>query len=150
VGDVKIQVASRDSVAGIARLECALGRLSWDKEGVSATLFGRQNGGFVALKNDLQIGHLLYSHVVDEMEILTVAVEPQYRRQGVGHRLMGGALAMNHVGSVHLEVRESNNAAQGLYRALGFLPVGRRAGYYEDGEDALLMRLITGVAGDGS
>jgi ribosomal-protein-alanine N-acetyltransferase len=137
-------------VTGIARLECALGRLSWNREGVAATLAGRQNGGFVAVKDGLQVGHLLYSHVVDEMEILTVAVEPEYRRQGVGHSLMHRALGLASVRSVHLEVRESNSAAQGLYRVWGFQPVGRRLGYYEDGEDALLMRLIIGAASDGS
>ena len=40
-----------------------------------------------------------------------------------------------------LEVRVSNAAAIALYEQLGFLQVGRRKGYYQDGEDAILMNM---------
>jgi len=46
------------------------------------------------------------------------------------------------LGRVTLEVRRSNEAAQGLYRGLGFVVQGVRAGYYSDnGEDAIVMAL---------
>jgi ribosomal-protein-alanine N-acetyltransferase len=43
---------------------------------------------------------------------------------------------------VSLEVRTSNSTAISLYRQLGFVVTGRRKGYYENGEDALLMEYI--------
>ena len=84
-----------------------------------------------------------YWIVVDDLQILTVAVHPDERRRGhaarlVQHMLDEGARAKVRVAS--LEVRASNEAAQALYRKLGFHDVGRRPRYYADnGEDAVLM-----------
>ncbi len=79
----------------------------------------------------------------DEAHVVTVAVLPEARRQGVGrllvHALVGLAESMG-MGDATLEVRESNSAARALYRTYGFYEVGRRVRYYEDnGEDALIM-----------
>jgi len=84
-----------------------------------------------------------YWIVVDELQILTVAVHPERRRRGhaarlVQHMLDEGARAK--VRMATLEVRASNEPAQALYRKLGFHDVGRRPRYYADnGEDAVLM-----------
>lgn len=48
-----------------------------------------------------------------------------------------------------LEVRESNTAAQALYRALGFTSVGRRRSYYRaPREDALVLAAALPIAGE--
>jgi ribosomal-protein-alanine N-acetyltransferase len=77
-----------------------------------------------------------------DLHILKVATAPERRRRGVALRLM--ALAEEHareVGgeTITLEVRPGNLAAIALYEALAFVTVGRRPGYYQDGEDALVM-----------
>jgi ribosomal-protein-alanine N-acetyltransferase len=55
---------------------------------------------------------------------------------------MGKNLRLRGVTKVHLEVRDSNLAAKGLYASLGFIEAGRRSGYYTDSiEDAITMRL---------
>lgn len=79
----------------------------------------------------------------DEVHITTIAVHPAWRRRGIGRALMlrvlDHAIAAG-AAIVTLEVRVSNTAAQELYAALGFEPVGRRKGYYSDnGEDALVL-----------
>jgi ribosomal-protein-alanine N-acetyltransferase len=69
-------------------------------------------------------------------------VHPEWRRRGIGDRLLRALLAdarQAHARSATLEVRVSNSAAQTLYRKYGFVPVGQRPRYYRDGEDALLM-----------
>jgi ribosomal-protein-alanine N-acetyltransferase len=74
--------------------------------------------------------------------ITTIGVAPEHRRRGLAERLLKDledSLRELRVGSVVLEVRVSNVAAQSLYRACGFTIVQRLAGYYNDGEDALLM-----------
>ncbi|WGL18166.1 ribosomal protein S18-alanine N-acetyltransferase [Microbulbifer bruguierae] len=87
------------------------------------------------------------SQVFDELEILDVAVAPQWRRRGLGARLLQQVFAQlpEDVARVLLEVRASNRAARGLYHKLGFSEDGRRKNYYPkaDGsrEDALLMSL---------
>lgn len=79
--------------------------------------------------------------VGDEAHITTVVVDPTYRQSRVGTRLMlaliDHALAAG-AGSLTLEVRASNEAAQALYRRFGMAPVGVRKQYYRD-EDALIM-----------
>jgi len=81
--------------------------------------------------------------MVDEAHITTFAVHPDWRRQGVGRRLIQALLvAATELGAarITLEVRVSNLAAQALYRTHGFQIAGRRERYYtDDGEDAYIM-----------
>lgn len=77
----------------------------------------------------------------DEREVLNLAVAPGYRRLGVATRLMEEELARVG-GAVFLEVRESNRAAQSLYRKLGFHEAGKRPNYYDHPpEAAIVMRI---------
>lgn len=88
--------------------------------------------------------------VIDEAHIATIATHPDFRRQGIGEKLMIAALlAAREEGAYRafLEVRSSNVAAQTLYEKFGFIVDGRRPRYYKDNfEDAILMSL-NGLAG---
>lgn len=79
-----------------------------------------------------------------EADLMTIAVAPAFRRQGLGNmlleRLLAGAKERG-AETVFLEVRRSNLAAQALYARAGFRAVAVRKKYYPDGEDALLMRM---------
>ena len=75
-------------------------------------------------------------------EVANLAVLPEFRRRGVGSQLLAGlAEIAESPGSLrmNLYVRQSNTGAAKLYRLFGFSVLGRHAGYYADGEDALLM-----------
>ena len=78
-----------------------------------------------------------------EADILTVAVLPDFRRQGIAREFMRqieqwskerGASAMM------LEVEQSNSAAIELYTSLGYLKISVRMDYYGPGQDAFVMR----------
>jgi [ribosomal protein S18]-alanine N-acetyltransferase len=78
-------------------------------------------------------GFVLSRIVVDEAEILTVAIAAAARGKGHARPLLSQHLdALARIGAriVHLEVEEMNLPALSVYRALGFQEVGRRAGYY--------------------
>ena len=81
--------------------------------------------------------------MVDEAHITTFGVHPDWRRQGIGRRLMVRLLELAdelQARRMTLEVRAGNVAAQALYRGFGFEVAGRRPRYYtDDGEDALVM-----------
>ena len=81
--------------------------------------------------------------MVDEAHITTFGVHPEFRRQGIGRRLMVRLLEVAdemRASRMTLEVRVGNLAAQELYRRFGFEVAGRRPRYYtDDGEDALVM-----------
>ena len=79
----------------------------------------------------------------NQAEVMSVAVEPEYRAQGVGTILFGElikAVKARGATAITLEVRPSNTAAIKLYKSFGLRSIGRRKGYYLDnGEDALIM-----------
>jgi [ribosomal protein S18]-alanine N-acetyltransferase len=86
-------------------------------------------------------GQIGVRHVLGELHVTTIAVKPEYRRQGHARALIAAALAAYpNASHVHLEVRPTNAEAIALYESLGFRETGRRPRYYGD-EDALLMTL---------
>lgn len=89
--------------------------------------------------NGTAAGFSLVRTVVDEAELLLLAVEPNVRRCGLGSALVDdfieGARATG-ARRAHLEVREGNRAIE-MYRAIGFAIVGRRRNYYSGPAGAL-------------
>lgn len=81
--------------------------------------------------------------IAEESELLTVCVEPAYRRQGIARQLLLALFDMaREQGSckVFLEVRAADAGAQDLYRGLGFEQIGKRRRYYCD-DDAVVMAM---------
>lgn len=95
---------------------------------------------------DRPSGMALVRVAADEAELLTIGVIPDARRQGIADRLMTESVASAAArGAVRLflEVSVTNAPALALYRAGGFVEVGRRRRYYPDGSDALVMARTT-------
>ena len=91
------------------------------------------------------VGMLVAWLIVDEIHIATIATHNDFRRQGIGEKLLMHALKSakeEDVATSFLEVRESNIFARSMYDKFGYVEVGRRKHYYKDnGEDAILMSL---------
>jgi ribosomal-protein-alanine N-acetyltransferase len=89
------------------------------------------------------LAYCSFQTVVDEMHIHNLAVSPDMQGRGLGRRLLDLALgigARRGAERALLEVRQSNWAAQRLYRSLGFQGVAVRRGYYtHPSEDALIL-----------
>ncbi|MET0336738.1 MAG: ribosomal protein S18-alanine N-acetyltransferase [Caulobacter sp.] len=123
----------------------ALHKAAFDAPWSEAELADLMEDGAFALVEDGQ-GFILCRVVLDEAEILTIAVDPAARRLGLGRRLVLQAAdqaRQSGARSLFLEVAIDNLAAIGLYVATDFAQVGRRRGYYRraDGDvDALVMR----------
>jgi len=89
------------------------------------------------------VGFALFRRLLDEAELLRLAVLPPWRRRGLGGELAShglGLLREAGVRSVFLEVRADNEAAIRFYEQSAWRLAGRRARYYPDGADALLYR----------
>ncbi|MBX3481737.1 MAG: GNAT family N-acetyltransferase [Caulobacter sp.] len=103
--------------------------------------------GAFALAEDQ--GFILARALVGEAEIITLAVVPAARRQGLASRLLEAAIVQSlalGAETLFLEVAEDNAPALALYQKAGFSQVGRRRGYYARTGgaapvDALVMRL---------
>ena len=93
------------------------------------------------IEEDKILGYLKYSLIYDRIEIDNILVEPEYRGQKIGNKLMGRLISIaieEHVVNITLEVRVSNEIARNLYKKFGFREVALRKFYYGD-EDAILM-----------
>jgi [ribosomal protein S18]-alanine N-acetyltransferase len=101
--------------------------------------------GWVAEVDGQIVAMLVLWFIVDEAHIATIATHPDFRRQGIGERLMLTALlSAREEGArrAFLEVRAGNVGAQALYKKYGFVVDGVRPRYYKDNnEDAILMSL---------
>ena len=89
------------------------------------------------------VGYACLWYVDEQMEIANFAVSPEFRRRGIGRRLMEEVLLESGekgCTSVILSVRESNLPAKYLYKEFGYVEVGRRKRYYRyPVEDAVIM-----------
>ena len=96
----------------------------------------------VALSGGALVGYVFCAFAGGEVHVNKIAVSPSLRRQGVASALMDEVLAFAarvSAEEIYLEVRVSNRTARVFYAGLGFVEAGRRARYYLDGEDALVM-----------
>jgi len=87
-------------------------------------------------------GYICYWLIAGELQVLNIATAAKFRRQGVAGHLLNHvfqACKAEELERAWLEVRAGNRAAIELYRKQGFVADTLRAGYYRDGEDALLM-----------
>jgi [ribosomal protein S18]-alanine N-acetyltransferase len=91
-------------------------------------------------------GYILFRTMADEGEILSMAVHPRSRRQGIARSLLSrafGDMRAARVNRVFLEVSAANRAARRFYLTTGFRLVGQRRGYYatklNGGQDALVL-----------
>jgi len=105
-----------------------------------------------ALAGPALVGYAGLAALPPDADIQTVAVAPRWQGRGLGRALLDGLLADAAVRGcrrVHLEVAAGNVAAQALYARAGFEHLARRARYYDDGSDALVLRRVLPGPGQG-
>ena len=131
-------------VAQIADLEKLCFHDPWSEKSIASELENRLSLWLVALDGDKVVGYVGSQSVMGWADMMNIAVDPDYRRQGVAQELVErlvAALMENAVTCLTLEVRASNEPAKALYGKLGFQQVGRRPNYYRNPkEDALILR----------
>ena len=133
--EIEVRAALREDLAAIAAIQAvSLVASPWNPEDYmqydcTVAADGGRVAGFVVVRQ-LAPG---------EREVLNFAVHPDYRRRGVGRRLIQAELARG-PGARFLEVRASNRVAIEFYTSMGFKQCGRREGYYGNPrEDALVL-----------
>ena len=131
-------------VAQVAALEQVCFSDPWSENSVRSELENPLSTWLIALEGETVLGYVGSQTVLDEADIMNVAVAPDHRRQGIARLLLERleeALRARNVHSLTLEVRASNEPAKALYASLGYVQVGRRPNYYfKPREDALILR----------
>lgn len=128
--------ASSGDAAAIAHLHAASFHRGWSEEEFERLLSDRDILTHRAMIRRRLAGFIMSRIIGEEAEILSVAIDPPQRSQGLARallRLQLGRLAGLGVRTVFLEVDEANIPARRLYSKAGFYNVGRRPGYYPAG-----------------
>jgi len=136
-----IRFGHPEDIEAIARIEHAAQPTGWTQEQLAEELAGDNAIFLVAEEDGAVCGFSIGWRVADETHVLDVAVDLNHRRRGLGRALIESLIREGGPGNVLLELRASNTSALRLYESLGFTIAGHRSGYYQDGEDALLMTL---------
>ena len=142
---VTVRIATSRDRGRVRQIECACfghARLLfglWQR--VGQRVAWRDTLTLIAEVNGTPAGYLIaYPHELEgepETYIGGVGVLPQYRKRGLGTRLMQAVLA-EHI-SLWLHVRAGNPAAIAMYRRLGMCELQRLIKFYSNGDDALVM-----------
>ena len=136
-----IGAATQAHAAALAAIHAAAfsAHEAWGEDAIALQLALPGAFGLIDERGGMLLGRI----VVDEAEVLTLAVAPSVRRQGIATALLRAAKARVRADgaiAMFLEVATGNTAARTLYRREGFREVGRRRGYYGDASDALVLR----------
>jgi [ribosomal protein S18]-alanine N-acetyltransferase len=126
----------------------ALGERGWSRQDLAELLASPGADGFLLDDAGACVGLAICRIVLDEAELLTIAVRPAHRGRGAGRALLLAVIERarsSGAKQLFLEAGADNPAALALYTAAGFLPVGGRRAYYPRGQrpaaDAVVMRL---------
>lgn len=142
--EVRLTPMRRRHLRGVLRIEAQVYPRPWSLGLFMGELALRTSRVYlVARVGPTVVGYAGLMLTADGGHVTTIAVEPTWHRHKIGSRLL---LALSRqaiargVTSLTLEVRMSNEGAQAMYRAFGFVPAGMRKNYYaETNEDALVM-----------
>ena len=136
---------TENHVAQIAELEkICFGSAAWSEKSVASELENPLSLWLVAEDDGKVLGYVGSQTVLDETDMMNIAVHPNHRRKGIADSLVEALIrSLKEAGShqLTLEVRVSNAPARSLYDELGFSEIGIRKRYYQNPkEDALILR----------
>ena len=129
-------------IAGVKELlDGCFGESAWSEQSIASQLDKADSYCAVAVDEEKVVGYIAFEAIADEGSIVALAVSPEYRRKGVGKKLVELMLSScSGVKTICLEVRASNTGAIALYEAFDFVPVTIRKNYYDaPREDAVIM-----------
>ena len=141
---IDILPMTAQQVSSVAELEALCFCDPWSETSVASELTNPLSLWLVAQEGDKIVGYIGSQTVLDETDMMNLAVHPDHRRRGVARQLIEALVRVLKERGSHsltLEVRASNAPAISLYTQLGFAEAGRRRNYYRNPkEDALILR----------
>lgn len=142
---VRIRSAVPSDLPGLVSLEQACFAIPWSEESLRQELTANPAARCIVAQSPdgFLAGYAAMWSVLDEGQITNIAVDPAWRRLGIGRDLLQALIHLAEkegLASLFLEVRLGNTAARRLYESSGFTEVGLRRAYYADNsEDAIIM-----------
>ena len=138
---IEIIKLGEEHVAPIAKLEKQFFSAPWDENSVRSEITNPLALWLVAVENGEVLGYIGSQTVLQESDMMNVAVDEKHRRRGIARLLVEELIRRLDAYQLTLEVRASNAPAISLYESMGFVQVGLRKNYYRSPrEDALILR----------
>ena len=139
-----IETMTAAHVSQVADIEKRCFNDPWSEKSVASELNNKLAHWIVCTEGQTVLGYVGTQTVMDETDMMNIAVHPDHRRKHIADKLMEALIAdLKQMGShsLTLEVRASNESAKALYERWGFTEAGRRKNYYRNPrEDALILR----------
>ena len=138
---IEIVRMNESHVSAVAELERQNFSEPWPDIAVRGELTNKHALWLVALEDGEVVGYVGSQTVLQEADMMNIAVADTHRRRGIAKMLVEELIRQLDAYQLTLEVRASNAPAISLYEALGFQQVGLRKNYYrKPKEDALILR----------
>jgi ribosomal-protein-alanine N-acetyltransferase len=138
---IEIVRMNESHVAAVAELEKQNFSEHWPDIAVRGELTNKLALWLVALEDGEVVGYVGSQTVLQEADMMNIAVADTHRRRGIARMLVEELIRQLDAYQLTLEVRASNAPAIALYEKLGFTQVGLRKNYYhKPKEDALILR----------
>ena len=141
---MSIRPADLSDAEAILALERASFAVPWSESSIRRDLESNPAAHYlVAVEEGNVVGYIGMWAILDEAQVMDIAVAPAARRRGIGRELVARLIEEARelgLDRILLEVREKNTGAIALYAAMGFESDGLRRGYYlDDRDNAVLM-----------
>ena len=138
---IEIVKMNESHVSAVAELEKQNFSEPWPDIAVRSELTNKLALWLVALDGETVVGYVGSQTVLQEADMMNIAVADSHRRRGIARMLVEELIRQLDAYQLTLEVRASNAGAIALYDSLGFTQVGLRKNYYhKPKEDALILR----------
>lgn len=145
MNEISVEVISKNDAPRVAKIEKECFSVPFTEDDILSYTENPIWHFLVAKSGGEVLGYISFTVILDECQIVNVAVDPVARKRGVGSEIITHFLSyIKSMGvcSVFLEVRESNTPAIGLYKKFGFGEIGVSKNHYsKPTENALLMSL---------
>ena len=142
IQELQIREFKTDDISAISEIEQLSFKDPFPSYFLSQLADANPGTFLVAVKRDKIVGYAVIDKWPDQEHLVSIAVIPESRRNGVGQALLGELMTRLRTDSLRLEVRRGNKAALDLYRKNGFVQTGVAHSYYTDGEDAIQMEKV--------
>ena len=138
---IEIIRMNESHVSAVAELERQNFSEPWPEIAVRSELTNKLALWLVAVEDGVVAGYVGSQTVLQEADMMNIAVADTHRRRGIARMLVEELIRQLDASQLTLEVRASNAPAITLYESLGFTQVGLRKNYYhKPKEDALILR----------
>lgn len=138
-----IRKANLDDVEAIVSLDQEVLQTNWHEKLYAESIVLKDTQSLVLDHEGRLIGFLIYRNIGGDFEIIQLALNKAYQRQGLASMMIDYMIQdaqSSHIEFIYLEVEKDNLPALNLYKKYGFEAIHQRKNYYGQGQNAIVMR----------